>query len=221
MTTGVDGSYFCQSCGAQNENYIEEAFDNDDAHVFTARFVRETRVGASQNEEQVKSQIPPEIFAGSQAFISQPPPGLASQSPLGDVYGSVYGIGSGAGSGAGPSQASQLLSSQFGLASQKSQRQQPIDKETLSNSIRKSYVEGIQKILFLQCEALVKEFDVTPLICGIVGPIWLRYLASTRVFEEAWADEALEVAEDRESKRKGSRRRVFKGGLILTIEYEA
>ncbi|OAE21128.1 hypothetical protein AXG93_3661s1540 [Marchantia polymorpha subsp. ruderalis] len=210
MTTGVDGSYFCQSCGAQNENYIEEAFDNDDAHVFTARFVRETRVGASQNEEQVKSQIPPEIFAGSQAFISQPPPGLASQSPLGDVYGSVYGIGSGAGSGAGPSQASQLLSSQFGLASQKSQRQQPIDKETLSNSIRKSYVEGIQKILFLQCEALVKEFDVTPLICGIVGPIWLRYLASTRVFEEAWADEALEVAEDRESKRKGSRRRVFK-----------
>ncbi|XP_058766833.1 TATA box-binding protein-associated factor RNA polymerase I subunit B [Vicia villosa] len=52
----------------------------------------------------------------------------------------------------------------------------------------------------LQCEALVKEFKVTPLICGLVGPIWLRFIAKTGVFDEDWANKVLD---DSETQKEG------------------
>ncbi|CAJ2679381.1 TATA box-binding protein associated factor RNA polymerase I subunit [Trifolium pratense] len=54
--------------------------------------------------------------------------------------------------------------------------------------IRLRYVMGLQIMIELQCEALVKEFKVTPLICGLVGPIWLRLVSKTGVFDDDWAD---------------------------------
>ncbi|XP_058746391.1 TATA box-binding protein-associated factor RNA polymerase I subunit B-like [Vicia villosa] len=41
----------------------------------------------------------------------------------------------------------------------------------------------------------VKEFKVTPLICGLVGPIWLRFIAKTGVFDEDWANKVLDDSE--------------------------
>lgn len=54
--------------------------------------------------------------------------------------------------------------------------------EGYHNEIRLRYVMGLQMMIELQCEALVKEFKVTPLICGLVGPIWLRFVSKTGVF---------------------------------------
>eukprot|EP00249_Psilotum_nudum_P024587 c29230_g1_i4 orf=84-2312(+) len=76
------------------------------------------------------------------------------------------------------------------------------DEEALAENIRKCYVDGLQTILQLQCEALVQKFGVCSLICGIVGPIWLRFLASSRVFQNEWATEALEVEEIRNGQRR-------------------
>lgn len=63
------------------------------------------------------------------------------------------------------------------------------------NEIRMRYVMGLQIMIELQCETLVKEFKVNPLICGIVGPIWLRYVFGTGVFNDGWADEVIHESE--------------------------
>ncbi|KAL5097956.1 hypothetical protein RYX36_002283 [Vicia faba] len=67
--------------------------------------------------------------------------------------------------------------------------------EDYNNEIRLRYVFGLQIMIELQCEALVKEFKVTPLICGLVGPIWLRFVAKTGVFDEDWANKVLHDSE--------------------------
>lgn len=83
---------------------------------------------------------------------------------------------------------------------------QPIDpKEAMDRAagiIRQSYIEGLQDILQMQCEAVVQKLRVTPLVCGIVGPIWLRFLALSQIFEKDWAKEAIEVEEAREDEKR-------------------
>lgn len=60
-----------------------------------------------------------------------------------------------------------------------------------SNEIRIRYVMGLQLMVQSQCEALVREFKVSPLICGLAGTLWLRFVAGTRVFDDAWVDAAI------------------------------
>lgn len=67
--------------------------------------------------------------------------------------------------------------------------------EDYYNEIRIRYVMGLQMMIEFQCEALVKEFKVNPLICGLVGPIWLRFVSGTGVFDEDWADEVIHESE--------------------------
>lgn len=67
--------------------------------------------------------------------------------------------------------------------------------EGYHNEIRLRYVMGLQMMIELQCEALVKEFKVTPLICGLVGPIWLRFVSKTGVFDDDWADKEINDSE--------------------------
>lgn len=43
----------------------------------------------------------------------------------------------------------------------------------------------------LQSQALINKFNVSPLIIGPVGHIWLRFLASTRIQADEWADSAV------------------------------
>ncbi|XP_008788694.2 TATA box-binding protein-associated factor RNA polymerase I subunit B [Phoenix dactylifera] len=69
------------------------------------------------------------------------------------------------------------------------------DAETLAGGIRLRYVQGMQVMIQLQCEALVERFGVSPLICGIVGDIWLRYLAASRVFDEKWVEKVIAESE--------------------------
>ncbi|XP_010691467.2 TATA box-binding protein-associated factor RNA polymerase I subunit B [Beta vulgaris subsp. vulgaris] len=61
-------------------------------------------------------------------------------------------------------------------------------EEDYYNAIRTRYVLGLQLMIQLQCEALVNDFGVSPLICGIAGPVWLRFVHSTRVLDDDWPD---------------------------------
>ncbi|XP_010527901.1 PREDICTED: TATA box-binding protein-associated factor RNA polymerase I subunit B isoform X2 [Tarenaya hassleriana] len=70
-----------------------------------------------------------------------------------------------------------------------------ITSEDYYREVRKRYVMGLQMMIQYQCETLVKEFNVTPLICGLVGPIWLRFVALSGVFNESWGDEAIKDSE--------------------------
>ncbi|XP_024157308.1 TATA box-binding protein-associated factor RNA polymerase I subunit B [Rosa chinensis] len=61
--------------------------------------------------------------------------------------------------------------------------------------IRLRYVMGLQRMIELQCEALVLELKVNPLICGLAGTIWLRFLAGTQVFNDDCADQIFDFNE--------------------------
>ncbi|XP_073120595.1 TATA box-binding protein-associated factor RNA polymerase I subunit B-like isoform X2 [Henckelia pumila] len=47
----------------------------------------------------------------------------------------------------------------------------------------------------LQCQTLVEKFKASPLIVGLVGPVWLRFLASTRIMADEWADQVVHESE--------------------------
>lgn len=70
--------------------------------------------------------------------------------------------------------------------------------EDYYNEIRIRYVMGLQLMIESQCEALVREFNVSPLICGLAGTVWLRFVAGTRVFDDAWVDDAIQESESQE-----------------------
>lgn len=61
------------------------------------------------------------------------------------------------------------------------------DAEAAGAAIRARYVQGLQVMLQRQCEALVEQFGVGPLICGLAGTIWLRYVAASQVLDDGWA----------------------------------
>ncbi|KAK9132336.1 hypothetical protein Scep_011864 [Stephania cephalantha] len=67
--------------------------------------------------------------------------------------------------------------------------------EDYSSEIRVRYAMGIQLMIEYQCEALVEKFRVNPLICGLAGAFWMRYLAATRVFGDEWANVIFEESE--------------------------
>lgn len=74
----------------------------------------------------------------------------------------------------------------------------PLKNYTLDDyytDIRSRYVKGLQLMMQLQSQALVDKFGVSPLIIGIVGPLWFRFLASTKVMADGWADRAVQDSE--------------------------
>jgi hypothetical protein len=201
MVEGRASTLYCQNCGAQSTHYIEEAFDMEDGHLFNTAFVRERGVNRAKVKEQqprpkvAEGILPEENLDDLQGLHDA----ILSQQETIDLsqLGSQYGLGS-----------------QFGKGSQFTQCYSAITDTSgseLASAIRKCYVDNLQKILQMQCECLVKNFAATPLICNIVGPVWLRFVASTRVFEKAWAEEAVMVAEHRERLRRGNQPPVSQG----------
>ncbi|CAH8266570.1 unnamed protein product [Arabidopsis lyrata] len=79
---------------------------------------------------------------------------------------------------------------------------EPVDfgAETLSyedyyDEARDRYVKAFLMMITYQCDALVDKFNVTPLIIGLVGPISLRYVALSGVYDDDWADKAIRDSE--------------------------
>lgn len=67
--------------------------------------------------------------------------------------------------------------------------------EDYYSEIRMRYVMGVQIMIELQIKALVEEFNVCPVIVGIVESVWLRFVASTKLFSDDWADDAINESE--------------------------
>ena len=67
--------------------------------------------------------------------------------------------------------------------------------EDYYTQLRIRYVMGVQIMIELQCQALVEKFKASPLICGVAGTIWLRFVATTRVFDDEWADKVIQDSE--------------------------
>lgn len=67
--------------------------------------------------------------------------------------------------------------------------------EEYYSEIRSRYLTGLQVMIQLQCQALVEKFNASPLIIGLVGPLWLRFVASTRIMSDEWADRAVHDSE--------------------------
>lgn len=206
MRSGDDGFSYCNQCGSQSQFFLDEAFD-DDIGLFNARFRREkkvTRNAALNSQQQTQTD---DVLASQQASL------IATQEDFtflqqASQFGSQFG--------------SQLELSQFGPFSQVQQtpgvgvsqahmKEDPgdefgepgaSDSDKMAAKVRKVYVEGMQMLVQMQCEALVQRWGVNPLICGILGPVWMKFLRSTCVFDKGWADEALAVAELQHQKVK-------------------
>ncbi|KAF6989763.1 hypothetical protein CFC21_007060 [Triticum aestivum] len=73
------------------------------------------------------------------------------------------------------------------------------EPEELGARVRWRYVQGLQVILQQQLEVLVKRYRVGALVCGLAGTIWVRWVATSKVFDEIWARKVL--AEDEAAQR--------------------
>ncbi|KAI3973071.1 hypothetical protein MKX01_019729 [Papaver californicum] len=70
-----------------------------------------------------------------------------------------------------------------------------ITPEDYALELRTTYVMGIQLMIEYQCKALVEEFGVSPLICGLTGVLLIRFVIASKVFEETWASRIVEDSE--------------------------
>ncbi|CAN0890950.1 TATA box-binding protein-associated factor RNA polymerase I subunit B [Linum grandiflorum] len=47
----------------------------------------------------------------------------------------------------------------------------------------------------MQCDSLIEKFGVSPLIVGVVSDVWMRFVASTGVFQPEWSRQTLRESE--------------------------
>ncbi|KAF8399474.1 hypothetical protein HHK36_015340 [Tetracentron sinense] len=78
-----------------------------------------------------------------------------------------------------------------------------LSSEEYCSEIRIRYVMGIQLMIQFQCQSLVENFGASPLICGLAGVIWMRLVAVSGVFDDGWADKAVEDSEVQEPGNQG------------------
>lgn len=184
MADGSDGYYYCLRCGSQADDIIDTGVADEDfvdkgsqggGALYLASHTRHAR--QTLTPSQPISQLDPQ----SQQFWSNLTQERRGRDDNQDGTGEGAGV-----DGVGPSGTSDFGSYTYGY-------------EDYYREVRNRYVMGLQMMIEAQCEALVEKFNVKPLICGIVGPIWLRFLASTRVFDDGWADEAIHQSEIQKS----------------------
>ncbi|CAI8616883.1 unnamed protein product [Vicia faba] len=169
-----DGFFFCSSCGEKNHDAFDNGAEEEEAFGTAGGiYLPSHQRRASAHSEAI--DVPP---------ISQYDP--LSQSNLLSSLGLI-----------------EVKQENVDLSHSHFSSSTPADfggsnvpsSEDYHNEIRLRYVFGLQIMIELQCEALVKEFKVTPLICSLVGPIWLRFVAKTGVFDEDWANKVLHDSE--------------------------
>lgn len=67
----------------------------------------------------------------------------------------------------------------------------PLQYEDYYSEIRMRYVMGVQIMLELQIKALVDKFNVSPIIVDLVESIWSKFVESTELFADDWAEEVI------------------------------
>ncbi|OIT22164.1 PREDICTED: TATA box-binding protein-associated factor RNA polymerase I subunit B-like isoform X2 [Nicotiana attenuata] len=166
---GGDGFFYCTLCGSQANDIIDTGVDEDDLFNLDGGIY-----AAGQR------RAPTQIFQAepvSQVKLSQSQH-LETLNTLDDNQEDNEGDGV---EPAGPAD--------FGSS------QSSLTYTDYYSGVRLRYVMGVQVMIQLQCKALVEKFNVSPLIVGIVGPVWLRYLAHEKVMADEWADNVIHESE--------------------------
>ncbi|EEF39924.1 TATA box-binding protein-associated factor RNA polymerase I subunit B [Ricinus communis] len=181
-----DGFYYCQECGAQaddiiltgvaDEDFIEKDGEGGGA-LYSARFTR-----YSQPTRTIQTN--PSSQAWFRYTQEEEDINFTTTTTLNGTYSNIkikkeerfdddeYL------DGLGP-----VEPEDFGGKS--------LSYEDYYNEVRIRYVMGMQWMIQLQCESLVEKFNVSPLICGVAGNVWLRFLVATGVFKDNWADDVI------------------------------
>ncbi|KAK1432744.1 hypothetical protein QVD17_09642 [Tagetes erecta] len=160
-----DGFFYCARCGARADGVRDTAVDNDEMIL-----TKENAGGIVQRRMPV---VKPEPISQS-----QPP------SQFWETLRIQEDEDAEAGDGVGP-----IEPADFGRGSK------TLTYEDYYSEIRMRYVMGVQIMIELQIKALVEKFSVSPVIVGIIEPIWLRFVASTKLFSDDWADETINESE--------------------------
>lgn len=183
---GEDGFFYCSACGSQSQQFQEQLLDYEALASYTRRTQRSVAAATAATFAAGGEEANPTFQPGpsSQAgLFGHPHLGYTDDAKPWETHGKRWPDTHGV---YGP--------------------QEPLDPlETMDDeaaTVRKLYIEGLQEILQIQCEVAVQKFQVSPLICGIVGPVWLRFIAFTRVFEKDWAKEVIQVEEARKEQRR-------------------
>ncbi|CAI0426875.1 unnamed protein product [Linum tenue] len=178
-----DGFYYCQECSSQAQGIMltdvadEDFFDKTGGGgggLYSARFTRRSQPTLSQRTEanftsQLWYQFSQEV-EGSKEIT--PKKELSRYSNCdGDPIG--------------PTEPEDFAAKATGT----------LDYEDYFNEVRIRYIMGIQWMIQLQCEALVENFGVSPLICGIASAVWLRLVVVAGVFKDGWANATLTESE--------------------------
>lgn len=165
---GGDGFYYCSRCSSQADDIIETGVDEEeflDNPIYSQSNRRSQPTNASAAEDISLAKRTQSQFRNLLEDLEE-----GGDTDVGDGVGPT-----------GPSD--------FGSFPR------PLSYDGYYSEIRSRYVMGFQIMIQLQCKALVEKFKISPLIVGLVGPIWLRYLASTRVMADDWADAVIHESE--------------------------
>lgn len=165
----VDGFFYCTRCGSQANDIIDTGVDDDDLFNLDGGIYA---AGQRRAPTQICQAEPV-----SQVKLSQSQH-LETLNTLDDNQEDNEGDGVEPAGPAdfGPSQSSLTYTDYY-------------------SGVRLRYVMGLQVMIQLQCKALVEKFNVSPLIVGVVGPVWLRYLAHEKVMADEWADNVIHESE--------------------------
>ncbi|CAK7326081.1 unnamed protein product [Dovyalis caffra] len=184
-----DGFYYCQQCGAQAQGIMETGVADEDfvdkgpdtAALYSHRHIRRSQSTRSSQPTADPSSIAWLSFTQEEAEPNNDNNNNNSQNYIKreDDYGNDY-IDSYDGV-FGPTEPEDF----GGLNKGK------LSYEDYYNEVRIRYVLGMGFMIRLQCEALVEKFNVTPLIVGVASTVWLRFLLTTGVFKDNWANDVL------------------------------
>ncbi|KAK6931228.1 hypothetical protein RJ641_003021 [Dillenia turbinata] len=203
---GEDGFFYCRTCGSKADDIIDTAVADED---FIGEFG--SNHGALYSAAHRRANIPikaeplsqsqPSLFHShlfqtldtedddkkekNRVFQNDAVPfrGVKKEE-LDDDFG---------GDGVGPTGPSDFGGNMGG----------ELSYDDYYNEVRIKYVLGMQMMVQMQCEALVEKFGVNPLVCGLVGSIWLRLVGISRVFDEGWADKAIHESESQKEGEAG------------------
>ncbi|XP_047323956.1 TATA box-binding protein-associated factor RNA polymerase I subunit B [Impatiens glandulifera] len=179
---GGDGFFYCTRCGSQTEDIVDTAVAEEDLimdktadgggggiYLHSHRRQKSSQV---QIKTEYMSQPQSQFWASLRDGEDEPPPSMSGRvkTEPEDYY---YD-----GDGMGPTEPEDFGS-------------RALTHDDFYTEIRMRYVMGIQIMIQMQCKALVQKFKVSPLICGFSGSLFMRFVLSTGVFSDEWADEAI------------------------------
>lgn len=193
LTDGFDGFFYCLQCGSQADDIIDTGVADEDlvirdageagGPIYSQSHTRRRNPAVLKVEPLSQSQ-PQALFGTSQSEfwdslnLKEDPYGTEARKDD-DIVMLNDGVGP-----TGPED--------FGSGGVLSGAP---SFEEYADEVRMRYVMGLQLMMELQCEVLVKEFKVSPVICGLAASIWLRFVTASRVFDEDWAFETIQDSE--------------------------